>query len=220
VNLTLAIASVGAAIATVAAVILALYLQIYLVRSRRPVLSLSVSLDPNDEDVVALISPESCGLWIRVRVSARSGRSTAKNVRVRLMQATRPSAGKNIPPVPAREFSWADSSESHVEIPAASWRRFDFLRYWVELRGEKRRILLPVFQHHRSPFPHNERHWLNDPGMYRLVLSLTADDIDATVWEISFIHAPDTSGAETDLLSSITQLECRKIRLYSPGTQP
>src|SRR5690348_3655707 len=116
-NLILPISSVGAAIATVAAVILALYLQIYIVRSKRPILALAVSLDPVDEDIVALTSPTSHGLWVRVRVSAQPGRSTAKNVRVRLVQATRPADAKNKLPVPAREFSWADSSESSVEIP-------------------------------------------------------------------------------------------------------
>lgn len=214
-NLVLTISSVSAAVATVAAVILALYLQIYLVRSRRPVLALSVSLDPAYEDVVSLQYADSCELWIRVKVSARPGRSTAKNVRVRLLQAIRPPESKNTVAVAAREFEWSESTEAQVEIPSASWRRFDLLRYWVELKGDKRRVLIPVFRYHRTRFPHTERHWLNEPGMYRLILSVSADDIDAAVWEFSFVHTPGTSTVATDLLNQISQFEYRKMRLYT-----
>jgi len=212
-NLVLTISSVSAAVATVAAVILALYLQVYLVRSRRPVLALSVSLDPADEDVVSLSYADSFELWIRVRVSARPGRSTAKNVRVRLLQAVRPPESNSTLPVPAREFKWAESTETQVEIPSASWRRFDLLQVWVNRKGAKRQVLIPVFQHYNTPFPHTERHWLNEPGMYRLILSLSADDIDATIWEFSFVYTPVTSAAATDLLNQISQFEYREIRL-------
>jgi hypothetical protein len=64
-------ASVAEAVGTIGAVIVALFLQYFLVRRRRPRMSVSVSLEDRHENVSTII--ETSEVWLRFKVHNKVG---------------------------------------------------------------------------------------------------------------------------------------------------
>ncbi len=200
-----------AAVGTIAAVIVALFLQYVLVLRQRPKLYLSFSSDRESEDIVADDGREVSRVFIRFKVHAATGRSTAHNVEVFLMRARRPASAIVRRPVPDRPFKWAGRGTSRqINIPSGAWRRFDLLHYRIEHEGERRQLLTPaLFQEDDidpMTLPAGDHWYLKDPGAYEFEISLTADGIDATEWTVHFDFAPASAGNADELITHITNL--------------
>lgn len=116
-------AEVLAAIGTVGAVALALFLQVYLANRRRPRLNLSFSKDLTEEDWVPAEFPDHFDLLIRVRVNGQSGRDTAHNCQAVLLRVARPHADEYRAAVANRPLQWTDASTDTLSIHAGGWRR-------------------------------------------------------------------------------------------------
>lgn len=200
-----------AAVGTIAAVVVALFLQYVLTLRQRPKLYLSFSSDRESEDIVGHDRREMSRAFIRFKVHAATGRSTAHNVEVFLMRARRPASAIVRRPVPDRPFKWVGRGTSpKIDIPSGAWRRFDLLHYRIEHEGERRQLLTPALIQEDGIDPMTlppDYHWyLKDPGTYEFELSLTADGIDATEWTVRFDFAPAPASNADEMITHITNL--------------
>jgi hypothetical protein len=84
------VASYIAALGTISAVVLALFLQVFLVGKQRPQLQVTLSDDFDDEDIVLLEFDHSFEYYLRVKIWAQPKRRSANRVRGLLLMATRP----------------------------------------------------------------------------------------------------------------------------------
>lgn len=210
-NLTNAISQVLAAIGTIGAVVLALFLQVVIVRRRRPELFLDFSDSLHREDVLLMDQDADFDAYIRMKVRSKRGRRTAKNVEVLLLRLERPANAPWRGVVPSLQLKWSDVPFRNVDIPAGSWRRFDLVQYWAEKNRPKRRILLPALNRPYDRFPPSQRHHLVDTGTYSLFLAITGDEIDTKVYTVSFHFKPAPATNAKKLLSQITQIEWHEL---------
>jgi hypothetical protein len=112
----------------VAAVVVALWLQVWRTWRRRPVLSMQ--FDSASDDVVPVQLDEWCECWFRVRVHNKPRRDPARNASVTLLGIKRRGvAGDWSPlqpnPIPLRTLKWSDIMANVVEIPSGLWHRVD-----------------------------------------------------------------------------------------------
>ena len=86
-------------IGPVAAVILALFLQVVLVWLKRLRLDLTLSVDPQEQDLIAkrLRDYDQYNCWLRARVSARRGKDPALNAEVVIQDWRSPSGQQDVP---------------------------------------------------------------------------------------------------------------------------
>jgi hypothetical protein len=219
-------------VGTVITIGLALFLQWGLVRYRRPRLTLEVSLDLADEDMVVLEFKDRMELWLRLKVRSQPKKVTAHNVQVLLMKVRRPPAGERAPVVPSRQLRWADTQDDQLAIPAGSWRRVDVLKLGVYPTCNQDAGLLPALRSYVENAPSaprsarrrlrsasrasnrcdrqrqygTDREALRENGEYVFELAITADEIEAARWELSFRYEAGTAGQTRDLVRQITQV--------------
>ncbi|WP_131799405.1 hypothetical protein [Parafrankia irregularis] len=213
----MAAALIGA-VGTVAAVWLALFLQITLVERRRPVLSLDFSDDYLDQDVSATELEDLTCLTYRIRVYAEVNKETARNVEVLLLRARRPENAVNGFHIPDRSFRWTGQDDRKVDIPPGSWRRLDFLSYIVDSRSEPPRFALlaatiPDSQERPSGAPLDRRWYLDDPGTYEFEIAVTAEGMNATGWKLRFQFNPGSFQSLEDLRLHVANLCHERISI-------
>ena len=211
------VANVFAALGTVFAVILALFLQVILVQRRRPSLYLDYSSDEDDQDSIALDLEHDLNFWVQMKVRSRARKNTAHNVEVTLLRVVRP-AGANRAAVPSRVLKWSDALSLRVDIPSGIWKRVDIIHYWSEKEGAKRSLLLPAFNRQVvGGFPPSQRHYLTDAGEYRFELIVSADDIDASAWWVSFWFEPQQISSLMDMRQQIKDVRFGRAKIDSQG---
>jgi hypothetical protein len=182
-------------VATVATVAIALFLQWWLVRRRRPVLGLDLSQKPIDEDLAPLDFEDRMEFWLRVKVLASPKKDTAHNVEVLLLKVTRPPHAESPGLVPTRQLAWADTPTERPAIPAGTWRRVDVLKLVAPRNTADPLTLVPALKEYdedrassRSRRYSGERYHLNDEGNYEFVLALTADEAESSWWRLTFSY--------------------------------
>jgi hypothetical protein len=121
------------AFGTISAVVVALVTQVYLVRRRRPHLTMTVSERPEDEDILVVKSPtgDIVELWIRARVLAAERRRTAVGAQVRLTKVVRSANDLNRQIVPSGPMIWSSVGAEPQSILPGMWLRVDILRYRI-----------------------------------------------------------------------------------------
>lgn len=194
---------------TVAAVLVALFTQVYLVRARRPSLTMTFSDNPAMEDIVITRSPDGdvIELWIRLRVEARSRRRTAREAQVRLVKVKRSPQDTNRQGVPSGPMIWSSTGPQPQSILSGMWLRVDVLRYRVRSPGYPDHQLEVEVGFEFSP--KNTQSVLGAEGEYELVMLLGADDGDTTAWAFIFNHHPDPEAKKDDEIRRLI----RNIRL-------
>jgi len=118
------VASYIAALGTVSAAVLALFLQVFLVNKQRPQLQLTLSDDIDDEDVVLHELDRSFDHYLRVKVWAQPKRKSANRVRGLLVRATRPkeAGDTSTRKISDGPFKWSGSdSIENVDIAPGTW---------------------------------------------------------------------------------------------------
>lgn len=212
-NILNLIAAYLSAIGTVAAVIVALFLQVFIVRWRRPKLVVRLVLDREAGDLEAW-RRRSTGVvncWLGVRVEATRGRDAARNVRAYLLKVVRPGSSLAVGNYPAAGLDWTNSGGADaIQIPSGGWRRLTLLRYIAAVDGREACLMpttvLPVRE------PYNERYLLSVPGQYSLVFEISADGIDPELWCLSFQHKIiDVSDDRELMRERLTELKCARM---------
>lgn len=185
---------------TIAAVVLALFLQVFLVWARRPKPMVWYSDDAEaDDDIVyfeGLDHAQYIECYVRVRVFIGRRKKTATGMRALLLQVHRPDATDGTLKVPDCLFKWSGPSfaEDNV-VPPGTWRHLDVLRFRNELGqdggpdGDP--ILTPALN--RPGRGNTDEHWppsarnrLTAAGWYAIDFVLSCDDGKATYWRLEF----------------------------------
>jgi hypothetical protein len=191
-------------ILTALTIAVALFLQWFLVRHQRPKLSLSFSDALEKEDIAPVQLEQRAELWVRLRVDAAAKKKTAHNVEVLLLRVSRPVGGNTIV-VPSRQLSWADTPDERLAIPSGTYRRVDILKLFqndADPGGPT--ALRPALKHYPdSPIAAN-RDLLSDPGKYTFDLAVTADEVEATRWQFSFVYGGGCAYSMIDLMSQVS----------------
>jgi hypothetical protein len=200
------LAEIFGAVGTIGAVVVALFLQYFNIRRARPKLSLEFSDHLHDEDL-ALVDLAHPSLFLRLKVRAHAGKDVARNVQVLLLRLDRPTRTLPPPVVPSRNLKWADTPNEKLDIPPGIWRRFDFLNLWVEPPTAAGHCLAPMLYQYDEPWPPHPRHFLRDPGRYRMALAVVADNTDSTFWQVDVDYAPGPVEEIADL--------CQQLRVVA-----
>ena len=171
-----------AALGTVGAVLVALFLQLARPWWRRPQLEL-LPYDPSPETGDrSLVRPgdkpparaEDASLWFRLRVTNKGHGSPARNAQVTVVRT------RCLDPVlepgaviPTRPLKWADVPAASIEIPAGVTRHLDVASVRRQPGSPANgRLRLELY-----PRDDNDiRHWLKT-GRYELDLVVSADDM-------------------------------------------
>jgi hypothetical protein len=222
-------------IATVTTIGVALFLQWWLVRRRRPALSLTFSPRLEDEDLVPLEFRDRIELWLRVRVEVKQKKATAHNVEVLLLKVRRPSYINDAAVVPTRQLAWSDTPDERLAIPSGTWRRIDILKLASVRRLPRRPTLTPALKsyedalyrpgrriprfyrarlrgtNHAPNAYFGERYQLEDDGEYQFTLAVTADEVESTLWRLSFVYKGAPATAASQLLRQISDIQLRRI---------
>jgi hypothetical protein len=186
------IASYLQSVATVVAVVIALFLQVWVTRRQRPVLSMSLSTHLADDDLTLTERPGSSGLrcYIRARVHCRTGRGAARNTQVLLMGMERPpSWGAVNPPSVGAPLKWAEVDDLSVTVPSGVWRRVDLLQLWTADVADPP-LAWTALAKTAGQYPPSLRYLLREAGHYTFHLAVTADDAQPSMWRLSFEFDP------------------------------
>jgi hypothetical protein len=204
------IANVGAAIGTISAVIVALFLQIVRVHRRRPALSLVFSGDANEQDL-AFVEEDHFNLYVRLKVKNMAKKDTARNVEVLLLHVHRPPGASESGVVPSRGLTWADIPQERINIPPNVWRRVDLLNLWAERQaGGGETVLTPALIQYDTKWPPAKRQQLVAEGDYSLDLAVTGENCDATYWTVRFAFRRKNVTGLADFTGQIVNLTVSK----------
>lgn len=177
------VAAILAAAGTLAAVILALYLQYWQDRRTRP--SLSLHFDPSTADISIVDRPPWVEVWVRFRVANARGRKTARRVSVLALNVRRLDGGAvSRDTIPVRELSWSDVERGDMDIPPGVERRIDVVNvYRARTAEESAGKPWPETGMGIALYPRvwDGRDFLGK-GDFEIELLLTAEDADATTW--------------------------------------
>lgn len=203
------------AFGTIAAVIVALFVQVYLVWRRRPSLTMSIASSADEEDMVIIADSDSnptiIEVWVRLRVYAKRSRRTARGAQVRLVKVKRPRKEDVQLVVPGGPMIWSSIGPQPQSILSGMWLRLDVLRYRVATPGYPPHQLEVEVGYEFAPT--DKQSVLADEGRYELTMLLGADDVDASTWRLTFDHQPN-SAARTDeeLRALIRNVELKEVR--------
>jgi hypothetical protein len=242
------IAALIGAIGTVAAVLLALFLQVILVRLRRPVLRVEFSADPGDEDMEALDVENRSEYWIHAKVWNQNKRASAKNVEATLLRVKRPAEALNKRVVPVGPLKWTELPHTRVEIASGTWRRVDLLAYRIirpvpssARTAPQLRRLWDALRHDHGHYPSttpilmmatmtaitrpqishrqpSRRHHLDDSGYYEADFVLSCDDAEPSFWRLSFTYLP-ASESPRDALDLCSHISNIQCRRIEPSQE-
>lgn len=195
---------------TVAAVLLALFLQVLLVHRRRPELIVGVEPDDASEDLVhfeGFDRTRYSECYLRMKVSVEPGKNSATGTRVMLLKVHRPRGVDENLIVPDALFKWSGPSFAEdTIIPPGVWRRLDVLRYRTEFGPEAAEhgdaILAPALNrpgntvdNDRTTWPPSARNRLRTDGWYAIDVAAACNEGDATFWRLRFyLHTADNPG--------------------------
>jgi hypothetical protein len=203
------VASYLEAVGTIAAVVVALFLQVILVRMRRPRLHVTLSLHKEDGNVEAWRRRDGVvNCWLGVRVHAGRGRDAATHVRAYLVKVVRPEGERDAGAFPSASLDWANVDSEHLTIPAGSSRQLTLLRY-AAADGERSEFLMPT-----TTLPlrtDHARYLLGADGHYKIVFELSADGVDPSFWALEFDHVIRPVEDDRDLLlDRLDNVQCVK----------
>jgi hypothetical protein len=189
---------------TALTIAVALLLQWALVLHHRPKLSLSFSDVLGDEDIAPVQLDQRAELWVRLRVNAGAGKKTAHNVEVLLLRVWRPAGGKTSV-VPSRQLSWADTPDERLALPSGTYRRVDVLKLFQN-EGDPGgpTALRPALKHYPDSPIAVGRDLLSDQGKYTFDLAVTADEVEATRWQFSFVYNGGPACSMVDLMPQLS----------------
>lgn len=200
-----AVASVGEAVGTISAVVVALFLQLFRVRRRAPDLSLLFSPAQEAGDRV-LVAEGNLALYVRLRVSNAPKKDMARNVEILLLHVGYP-PGSVLPGVmPSRNLAWADVPDQRLSIPSNVYRRVDFLNLWTSAASPGTPQLTPSLAQHNDTWPPADRQLLTAPGLYDITLAITAENCDATYWSVKFQFSPQPVSSVGELAPIVSDL--------------
>jgi hypothetical protein len=177
-----ALSAVGAAVGTVGAVIVALYLGPWRDRRRRP----DLRLEPGVIEVFNVQTAGAAQVAIAtIRVSNRVGRNAATAVQVFVQSVQTP--GERVP-LAIKPLMWAASRGDEVDVVAGSTYDLELLR--VSRMGEEghlRAVIAYADSQPNAAFYIPARGETNElpSGDYDLQLSVHARNVDATVWRVA-----------------------------------
>lgn len=205
-----AVSSVFEAVGTVSAVLFALFLQVYRVWRRKPVLTLSFDPSPNDDDI-ALVDWDDFLLALRVKVHNATGKTASAGTQVILEKVVKPAHAK-VNTIPSRNLAWSDVPSDTISIPAGTWRRVDILFVIANRPDEDPYIFAPGLKRYDTRWPPVLRWRLSASGRYEFHVIASGDNCDATRWIISFDHHHPVSVKEiSELRGVITNVEIKAI---------
>jgi len=189
------IAAVIAAAGTLAAVVLALYLQYWQVRRTRP--SLSLHFDPATADIAIVDRPPWVGVWVRFRVANARGKMTARRVGVLVLNVRRlDGCPVSRDTIPIRELSWSETGRVDMDIPPGMERHIDVVHVdRARTAGESAGKPWPETGMGIALYPRlrDGRDFLGK-GDFEIDLLLSADDTDATMWRATAAFLPTKPG--------------------------
>jgi len=209
------VASFLGAFGTIGAVIVALFVQVYLVWRRRPALTMDISSDANDEHVVVIKdsqeAPTVVEVWVRLRVLAKRNRRTARGSRVQLVKVKRPEQDAVQLIVPSGPMIWSSVGPQPQSIISGMWLMLDVLRYRVESPGYPPHQLEVEVGYDFAPA--DRQSVLAGTGRYELTMLLGADDGRTSMWRLTFDHVPNSDATSDDELRALIQnIELTKLR--------
>jgi hypothetical protein len=193
-------------IGTVAAVVLALFLQVFLVWLRRPRIRLETSLDLRDQDLIVASRPERehyiC--WLRARIFVADRTHSAVNAEV-VVQDWRSSSNQEAPFAHGNSLRWANSPDELVRIPSGAWRRFDLIS-WMASSNEASEPVLWIALRQAHTYPPQSWFQLKEPGAYELDLIVVADNMTPSRWTFKFTYRPTIVESLDDLRKVVTDI--------------
>jgi hypothetical protein len=178
------VASYMEAVGTVAAVLLALFLQVVLVRMRRPKVYVTLSTDVTQGDISVDDGHEKTNCWIRCKVWVTRRTNPARNTEVFVQRIIRPPHAVNTREVPGGTLKWSHVESTHVTIPSGTWRRIDLLRLWMHQPASEPTLTLGLAR--TTDKEPTSRHRLEDEGPYQIDFVVAADGVDPSFWRLSF----------------------------------
>lgn len=214
-------AAVAGALATTAAVLLALYRDTFREWRLRPKLSLAFGGPPLDAITVLVplsMTPEVnvSSHWLRLAVSNGEKRRSARDVRVLVTSIYRIDGRKEEwHPLDTVALRWSNLPEvtDVVDLPPATSRRVDV----ANLVWPTGQLQVPQdgdsgcwAQLQVIPTPSSDRDHL-EPGRYRLELTLTAWDVDAVRYSVDLV-VDGTWCTGSEIWSHFFLANLRKIR--------
>jgi hypothetical protein len=206
-DLSMQIAAWLQGIGTVAAVVLALFLQVFLVWLRRPKVRLEVSLDIRDQDLVTASRPERehyvC--WLRARIFVSGRTHSAINAEV-VVQDWRSPADQGAPFAHGNSLRWANSRDELVRIPSGTWRRFDLI-CWMASSTVAAEPLLWIALRHAKTYPPPSWFQLREAGIYEIDLMVVADNMKPSRWSFRFTYNPAMVENLDDLRDAVKDVE-------------
>jgi hypothetical protein len=206
-NLSMEIAAWLQGVGTVAAVIVALFLELFLVWWRRPRFNLEVSPDPRDRDLTMATRPQDAHhvCWLRGRVYVVDGKKPALNTEV-IVQDWRSPGDQDVPFAHGNTLRWANSDSEVVRIAPGTWRRVDLLT-WVASIDEHGMPILWIALQRARHYPPRPWYHLIEAGSYELDLVIVADDAMASRWCLRFTYSPAAVETLDDLRRSIQNIQ-------------
>jgi hypothetical protein len=201
-------ATVVAALGTVGAVVLALWLQVYRERRRKPSLRLVYSAaDPASEAWAPVYREGHQALWLRFSVCNATGKDTARDVQVLVTRVVTPRERSEL--VPGGPLHWTDLRSPTIDLPAGISRKVDVAQLELPASTQAGTVLwLKV-----SPVEGDTRHRL-EPGSYDVELAVTAQGVDAVFYnaKLDFEDVPEDD--PKDLVKHL------RVTRFTPGRLP
>ncbi len=203
------------ALGTLSAVLVALFLQVFLVSRQRPELRVTLSDEIDDEDVHLLEGDNSFEYYLRVKVWAQPKRRAANRVQGFLLRVTRPEEAGDTSTrrVPDGTLRWAGATlTEQVDIAPGTWRRLDILRYRC-VRDSGKSILTPAMNRPatRTQWPPSMRYQLTDTGTYTLDFVVSCDEAIPTFWRLTFHLGAGDAKSPADLASAVKNPRIERI---------
>jgi hypothetical protein len=205
-----AAAAWAGALATLLAVLVALFGTAWERRRSRPVLDLGTGPADLRADAMVIHIPDASGderVWLRLTVMNR-GRSTAEAVRLVLLGMAHSGGGSHHPPM--RELKWADVPFETVTLAPHEFRLVDLLHVASPAGGAQQGVVPGVVQFEGDPevAPGHRLWWPASTGRYTFRVALSARDVPARRFEVEL----DLDVARPfDPAATVTQLRNARV---------
>jgi hypothetical protein len=232
------IASYVEAVGTISAVVVALFIQFYLVEKRRP--ALVVTLDESLEDrdlavvdghskIVRAAELNESGekleyheFYLRIKVWALPKRRSATGVQAAIVQGRRTNGGDTRLAGPEGLLKWSGPTYNEsVNIAPGTSQRVDVLRYG-QIGPDESPVLIPVINRpgHTTHFPPNPTSRYSESGTYRIEIVVSCNDAEPVFSELAFnLIVPQDNPRVDDareLMNRVTLIDFRSIPAVSP----
>lgn len=175
-----------ASLATLAAVVVALFLQLWLPHWRRPRIQMKIGAQPD----VTTDGSDVVGKWYDLRVENVGRGDVAREVEVVITNVLAiTTAGSSATPVPHRALKWTHVEDGRSDIPAGFGRGIMIGEAWpAEPERPDKPLRFEVGTYPR--FAHSRRHVLL-PGRYRFELSIVAANAQSSDYAFELLLGDD-----------------------------